>query len=217
MVHPGNNHRTQGVVLVAVALALGLVLSLMPTASAITQPGDISNEDWNASWDSGDPWPPTASASWPVPATNPALTARCGIDIGVIVDRSGSIADAGQATGCRNAVKDLVDGFAGTPSKLGVWSFATDASDTNAATYPWHQMAQLDGAPGPANVASLKATVDSIPIVSGFSTNWEEGLRAPLTAPVAAFAQARPGARPHGRPADGARRRQRLRRDHQQR
>ena len=189
----------------------------MPSASAITEPGDISSGDWNASWDAGDAWPPTASASWPVPAADPALAARCGIDIGVIVDGAGSIADAGQATSYRNAVKDLVDGFAGTSSKLGVFTSPTDASDTDAGTYPWHQMAQLDGAPGPANVASLKATVDSIPIVSGFSTNWEESLSAPLTAPVAACAEARPGARPHGRPADGACRRQRLRRDHQQR
>ncbi len=158
----------------------------MPTASAITKPGDISNADWNATWDAEDAWPPTATTSWPLPATNPALAARCGIDIGVIVDRSGSIADAGQATSYRNAVKDLVDGFAGTPSKLGVWSFANHASDTDATAYPWHQMAALDGASGPANVASLKATVDSIPIVTNFSTNWEEGLRAPLNAPVAA-------------------------------
>ena len=107
MVRPGDDRRTVGLALVAALVALGLTMSLMPAASAIPQPGDIGGEDWNASWDSGDPWPPAATAGWPVPATNPTLTARCGIDIGVIVDRSGSIADAGQATSYRDGVKDL--------------------------------------------------------------------------------------------------------------
>lgn len=162
------------------ALLATLMATLAPTASAISNPG-IPDSDWNADFD-GD-WPPTGDSDWPVPATNPNIVPRCGIDIGVVIDRSGSIADAGQGANYKAGVNALIDAFAGTPSKMGLWSFANVASDSDATTYPWHQMADLSVA---ANVTSLKDTVDDIPIQSGFSTNWEEGLAAPLTAPVAA-------------------------------
>ena len=172
-------------------LLVGLVViatgALVPSiASAITQPASIPNAAWDNGYNPAAVWPPTASPDWPVPAANPALTARCGVDIAVLVDRSASIFNAGQAANYRTAVKDMIDAFAGTPSNLGVWSFGERASDTDAVQYPWHQMTQLDGAGGPANVTALKATVDIIPFTPNQSTNWEEGIRAVQTAPVAA-------------------------------
>src|SRR5690606_9837877 len=89
-------------------------------------------------------------------------------------------------TAYKSAVKDLIDAFTGTPSRLGVWSFGQHASDTDATSHPWHQMAELDGPNGATNATALKSTVDSIPIVSNESTNWEEGIRSVITAPVAA-------------------------------
>ncbi len=175
-----------GRLLLAAGLIVGVVAALMPAASAIPRPDSIDEDDWTDGWHGGDPWPPTASADWPVPTANPGIAARCGIDIAVVIDRSGSIADAGQGSSYKSAVKDLVDAFAGTPSNLGVWSFGSYASDTDPVDYPWAQMAALDGPGGPANVTALKATVDGIPIVSNEATNWEEGIRAILSPPVAA-------------------------------
>ena len=168
--------------LAAVVMAATVMAALVPSASAIVQPPDIGSATWNATWDPAAAWPPAADpGAWPVPATNPNLTPRCGLDFGVIVDRSGSIFDAGQATAYRDGLNSLIDAFADTPSNLGLWSFATDASDTDAVTYPWHQMADLSD---PTNVESLHDTVNSIPVQTGFTTSWEEGLRAPLQASV---------------------------------
>lgn len=171
---------------VAGLLVMAVGLLVPSIASAITQPASIPDAAWNNGFNPAGVWPPTASPDWPVPAANAAIPARCGIDVAMLVDRSASIFNAGQAANYQNAVKDLIDAFAGTPSNLGVWSFGVRASDTDAVQYPWHQMSPLDGPAGPANVASLKATIDNIPFVNNQSTNWEEGIRAILTPPVAA-------------------------------
>jgi uncharacterized repeat protein (TIGR01451 family) len=183
---PGRHNRPGRTTLARLLLALGLMLgvvgALFPsTASAIDDP-NIPDDGWNDTWDPDVDWS-THPAGWPHPASNPALTQRCGIDIGIVIDRSGSIADANKETVYRDAAKALVDALAGTPSKIGVWSFANKASDTDATTYPWLQMADMNV---PANVTALKNKIDSIPIVSNFSTNYEEGIRAPFQASVLA-------------------------------
>jgi LPXTG-motif cell wall-anchored protein len=147
-------------------LALGLVLAVlgvMAPAQATQNPPEL---------------PPTA--------TNPGLEPGCGIDIGVVIDRSGSIADAGKAQVYKDAVSGLVDAFAGTPSTIGFWSFGNAASDTDAGSYPWQQMTAVGGADYQTRVDDLKAAVQAIPIVSGVATNWEAGIAAPLQASVAA-------------------------------
>jgi uncharacterized repeat protein (TIGR01451 family) len=127
-------------------------------------------------------WPPNASSAWQVPAANPAISDSCGLDIGILIDRSGSIADAGKATEMRESAKALVDALAGTPSAVGVWSFGDDSSATGTSSYPAQQLTEVGGVSGPAGVASLKATIDSIPIVSRVATNWEAGFAAVHTA-----------------------------------
>ncbi|MEJ5255914.1 MAG: VWA domain-containing protein [Acidimicrobiales bacterium] len=110
------------------------------------------------------------------------MSDSCGLDIGILIDRSGSIADAGKATEMRESAKALVDALAGTPSAVGVWSFGDDSSATGTSSYPAQQLTEVGGASGPAGVASLKATIDSIPIVSRVATNWEAGFAAVHTA-----------------------------------
>lgn len=169
--------RTLGQLLLAVGVLFGVVGAMLP-ANAVPDPG-VSGDGWSSTWPGS--WPPNGNDSWDdyLPAANPALDPSCGIDIGVIIDRSGSIADAGEGTNYKNGVKALIDEFAGTPSKIGLWSFGNDASDTNPSAYPWHQMVDVDV---PGNVTSLKDLIDDINIVSNVATNWEEGLRAPLQA-----------------------------------
>lgn len=124
------------------------------------------------------PWPPTNNPLWAIPDANPPITGSCGINVGILVDRSGSIADAGAQTTMRNSAKSIVDLFAGTPSKVGVWSFAEDSSATGTAEYPARQLTSVGGTTGPSGVTALHATIDSIPIVSNRATNWEAGFTA---------------------------------------
>ena len=208
--HPSVSRRTSslhhfGRVLVVLGFLLALVGGIAP-ARAVQDPS-VSGDDWHGEWN-GTTWPPNASwTSQFLPTTNPSLAQGCGLDIGIVIDRSGSIADANKATAYRNAAKGLVDAFAGTPSKIGVWSFANKASDTDPAAYPWTQMHDVGGVNGPANVTALKATVDSIPIVTNFATNWEEGIRAADAGLHVGQPPARSAHRAHRWPAHGARRR----------
>ena len=55
-----------------------------------------------------------------------SLTPSCGIDIGIVIDRSGSIADAGQGGNYKSAAKALVDAFAGTSTRFCLVSFTSD-------------------------------------------------------------------------------------------
>ncbi|MGK2947075.1 MAG: VWA domain-containing protein [Acidimicrobiales bacterium] len=179
--HPAasrRRRRTLGQLLLALGVLFGVVGAMLP-ANAVPDP-NVSGDGWSSTWPGF--WPPNGNDSWDdyLPAANPTLDPACGIDIGVIIDRSGSIADEGEATNYKNGVKALIDEFAGTPSKIGLWSFGSKASDTNPGDYPWHQMVDVDV---PANVTSLKDLIDDdLDIVSNVSTNWEEGLRAPLQA-----------------------------------
>ncbi|WP_334143201.1 DUF7507 domain-containing protein, partial [Rhabdothermincola sp.] len=126
----------------------------------------------------GGTWPPNGNPAWNLPAANPSIGESCGLDIGLLIDRSGSIADAGKATEMREAANALVDSLAGTPSAVGVWSFGNDSSATGTAQHPARQLTEVGGPTGPAGVAALKATIDSIPIVSNVATNWEAGFAA---------------------------------------
>uniref|UniRef100_UPI001AA0547E VWA domain-containing protein n=1 Tax=Rhabdothermincola sediminis TaxID=2751370 RepID=UPI001AA0547E len=127
-------------------------------------------------------WPPSAKPVWSLPQPNPSIGESCGLDIGILIDRSGSIADAGKATEMRESAKALVDSLAGTPSAVGVWSFGNDSSATGTAQHPARQLTEVGGPTGPAGVSALKATIDSIPIVSNVATNWEAGFDAVHTA-----------------------------------
>ncbi|MEZ5144232.1 MAG: VWA domain-containing protein [Acidimicrobiales bacterium] len=159
---------------------LGLILSFVSLpASAHTVNDPAANNVYNGTW------PPNSSTVWNQPATNPPIGSSCGIDVGILIDRSGSIADAGQQTNMRNSAKAIVTSLAGTPSRVGVWSFGNDSSATGTADYPAQQLTSVGGVNGPAGVTSLSATIDSIPIVSGVATNWEAGFNSVHVSSVA--------------------------------
>jgi len=160
-----------------VALLLTLV-SMAGPVSAHTVANPAANDVYSGTW-------PPSGAGWTLSATNPALNPSCGIDVGILVDRSGSIADAGQQTNMRDSAKAIVQSLAGTPSQVGVWSFGNDSSAMGTATHPAQQLTAVGGLNGPAGVSSLNATIDSIPIVSDVATNWEAGFDAVHVASVA--------------------------------
>jgi uncharacterized repeat protein (TIGR01451 family) len=75
------------------------------------------------------------------PRANPNLPARCGIDVQLILDRSGSIGSTSGATqAVRSAAKAFVNALSGTGSQVAVIDFSTTAKlqiDYAAVTPEW--------------------------------------------------------------------------------
>ncbi|WP_051366938.1 vWA domain-containing protein [Hamadaea tsunoensis] len=100
--------------------------------------------------------------TWADVRTNPPLPDHCGLNIALLIDVSGSIAPD------LPAVKDAADGFVdaltGTPSRIGVFSFATGANQILGAT-------SVSAASGGTTVKDAVAG-----LTAGGGTNWDSGL-----------------------------------------
>lgn len=92
---------------------------------------------------------------------------RCGGDIVIIVDESGSIGSA--ITNVRDAVADFVETFTGTPVRLKVVRFSTRA--TVLGTTGWSRWFNMLN---DTDVSQL--TTATAGLVSNGGTNWEDGL-----------------------------------------
>ncbi len=92
--------------------------------------------------------------------TNPVFPDRCGLKVALVIDTSGST--SGSQPAYKTAAKGFVDALAGTPSSVGVWSFATTAANQIGLT-------------AVSNSAAIKTAIDAIPGSSG-STNWDDGI-----------------------------------------
>jgi LPXTG-motif cell wall-anchored protein len=117
---------------------------------------------------------PTASAApgeSQVPIPNPDLVAACGIDILVILDESGSIANAGATDDVKTAFRAFTAALNNTGSRMAVAEFSS------VARLP------LPGAASRQYVTVTDASIASTfePYINGFnpggSTNWEDGFR----------------------------------------
>jgi uncharacterized repeat protein (TIGR01451 family) len=133
-------------------LATGAVLSLGLVAALGRPAGAAPGED-----------------DTPIP--NPNLVAACGIDIEVILDRSGSIASAGATEDVRRAFRAFTAALNNTGSRLAVADFST------VARLP------LPGAAQRAYTTVTDNTIATIfnPYINGFNpggrTHWEDGFR----------------------------------------
>jgi uncharacterized repeat protein (TIGR01451 family) len=61
------------------------------------------------------------------PAQNPDLTERCGIDLMLVLDESGSIASSGATGAVRDATKAFLGALSGTGSSVSIIDFSTNA------------------------------------------------------------------------------------------
>jgi hypothetical protein len=104
---------------------------------------------------------------------NPALPGACGLRVTVVLDRSGSIAPD-EAAAMTTATLGFVDALAGTPTRLGVASFATAAPAAGASDLA---PTVLDD---PAGVAAVRAAILALARPDGTDrhTNWDAALRA---------------------------------------
>ena len=86
-------------------------------------------------------------------------TATCGLDIALVVDKSGSI-DATEMTQMKTALKSFVDSFLpSTLTEFSVTQFDTTATVDQAFT---------------SDATLIKSKIDAIPSPGGGNTNWED-------------------------------------------
>ncbi len=62
------------------------------------------------------------------PASNPGLPPRCGIDVMLVLDKSGSIQSSGATEQVRNAARAFLSSLSGTGSKVSITDFSTTAA-----------------------------------------------------------------------------------------
>ena len=134
--------------------------------------------------------PRPVQAAITVPAApNPALPARCGINLALDFDLSNSIT-APEFTQMRQASVGLVTALQGTPSQIGVYSFASFAPATNGTggtvnhpTVPGTQPSSNFALPATPIATAAGATTVNQRIVgltrvasASGGTNWDQGL-----------------------------------------
>ena len=97
-----------------------------------------------------------------VPVSNPKLSDACGLDIMLVMDRSGSISSL-EMTQMNTAAKAFVGAFLpSTPTLMGVVNFGSFAALDQTLT---------------STVIDIKTKIDS-PSFVGFLTNWEDAILA---------------------------------------
>ena len=138
---------------------------------------------------------PASAAITVTPAPNPSLPGSCGINLALDFDLSNSIT-APQFTQMRQATINLVTSLQGTPSQVGVYTFATFAPATNGSggtvnhpTIPGSQPAANDALPAtpiatPGGATTVNQRIAGLTRVASASggTNWDQGL-SQLVAP----------------------------------
>ncbi|MBI4090351.1 MAG: DUF11 domain-containing protein [Candidatus Kerfeldbacteria bacterium] len=95
---------------------------------------------------------------------NPPLGQSCGLDISLVIDRSGSFDDLnGEVIPMRNALVNFVDAFTGTPTQVGLVEFSTLASVLQPFT---------------SNLTLVKNGISNeVDQLGSGTTNWEDALQ----------------------------------------
>lgn len=134
-------------------------------------------------WGEGVVKPRSSSGQVVYRRDNPPLPDRCGLNIGILFDTSGSMGSStfGGATTsevARQGLYDLVESLRGTGSKVGLQTFASDAGDNNSRNQipdpilmddaGVRRIQKISGNPR----AGVKGELD----FAG-ATNWDDGLR----------------------------------------
>ena len=117
-----------------------------------------------------------SSGIWQSSRTNPDLTKKCGLDVALVLDLSGSVGSNG-VTQLKAAADSFVDQLTGTPSRVAVFSLAQDSP---AATGGDEPTLQSVAASGTAVKNSYKNWT------TGGGTNWDQGLWSVAQADTAA-------------------------------
>lgn len=103
---------------------------------------------------------------------NPQLPAKCGLSVAIVLDLSNSLKDS-HVGASKNAAISVVDSLRGTPSSIGVFTFATFAPDgTNTAV----SKTSVSTTAGANSVTGAINGIKRVPENVG-GTNWDAALR----------------------------------------
>lgn len=128
------------------------------------------------------------NTAWPFVRKNPAATQKCGINMAVVFDLSGSVTKpiGGDTTPTmlskyKTAGKGFVDALAGTTSKIAIKTFASQAPAKDPAgkdNVGVNAGVALTSVAQTADATKLKKAIDGFgpPPESNYYTNWDAGL-----------------------------------------
>ncbi|HEY5117515.1 MAG TPA: hypothetical protein VIJ00_18475, partial [Nakamurella sp.] len=104
---------------------------------------------------------------WQNSRNNPTLPAKCGLNVALIIDTSGSVGAA--LPNLKTAAKTFTNSLVGTPSQLALFTFATTApaNSTNNQNRPLTPVSTTAGA------ATVNGWIDGLTSTGG--TNWDRG------------------------------------------
>ncbi|GAA3758028.1 VWA domain-containing protein [Micromonospora maritima] len=108
-------------------------------------------------------------AVWADARDNPPLPGKCGLSIALLIDVSGSIAP--NLNDVKAAANGFVDALTGTPSEIGLYTFATNAA-TVLNPVPVSDTTGAD---------TVKTAINGL--TAGGTTNWDAGLFQVAAAP----------------------------------
>ena len=99
---------------------------------------------------------------------NPAVPQKCGLKIALVLDQSGSMASDNKQTNLKSAANDVITALSGTPSSIGIYTFAKTAPYNN-------QTQAVTSTATSGGVTTLHNFVNGLDGPSG-ATNWDAGL-----------------------------------------
>ncbi|MFC0582182.1 vWA domain-containing protein [Micrococcoides hystricis] len=107
----------------------------------------------------------------PAPLPNPNLPQKCGLNIALVFDLSNSLTDA-DITSSKNAGVSLVDSLQGTPTSMGIYSFASLAPAPNNTNLGLTSIATAEGSD------QVRSKIQNLvrPPSNRGGTNWDRGL-----------------------------------------
>ena len=101
----------------------------------------------------------------------PLPPAKCGLNIAMLFDQSGSIGT--NLPLVKNAAKQFVNDLTGTPTSIALFTFSTNSPQNNAGS---QNRPALVSIADPAGAAKVKGYIDGFSGADG-GTNWDAGLR----------------------------------------
>jgi hypothetical protein len=109
---------------------------------------------------------------WAASRDNPVLPDKCGLNVALVFDLSGSIGS--DITKLRSAGKSFVRALTGTPSSVAVYTFASHAP----ASKPVNSNLPLTSVATQSSADAITAKIDTLSVESGkeAGTNWDQGI-----------------------------------------
>ncbi|GAA1623564.1 VWA domain-containing protein [Leucobacter chromiireducens] len=109
----------------------------------------------------------SSGGTWAVSRNNPQLPQSCGIDVALVLDRSGSVGTS--MPNLKAAADNFVNALVGTQSRMALFSFAGNSPETGAPNYP-----ALTPVSTQAQANTFKTRYAGLQPSGG--TNWDRGI-----------------------------------------